>query len=72
MQVSAGAAHSCGVTTDGRALCWGSGDWGQTSPPADVFSQVSAGVLHSCGISGVRTLCWGNDAEGQSSPPPAD
>lgn len=28
-QVSAGLDHVCGVTTDDRAFCWGSNQWGQ-------------------------------------------
>jgi alpha-tubulin suppressor-like RCC1 family protein len=28
-QVSAGSSHTCGVTTDDRAYCWGSNQWGQ-------------------------------------------
>jgi alpha-tubulin suppressor-like RCC1 family protein len=28
-QVSSGGAHSCGVTSDGRAYCWGSNAFGR-------------------------------------------
>jgi hypothetical protein len=41
-QVSAGAAHSCGVRTDGTLACWGANDTGQASPPTGTFTQVSS------------------------------
>ena len=66
-QVSAGRAHSCGIATDSKAYCWGSGGSGRlgnnTTPsqtePVEVhagespgtLTQVSAGDEHSCGIA---------------------
>src|SRR5215207_52891 len=66
-QVSTGTFHSCGVTTDGRAYCWGGNDKGQlgdgttfinisrTTPSAVVgglrFRHVSVGYEHSCGLT---------------------
>jgi alpha-tubulin suppressor-like RCC1 family protein len=65
-QVSAGYLHSCGVTIDYLAYCWGSNEFGQLgrgtagfepgSSPRQVagglkFLQVSAGSAHSCGVS---------------------
>jgi alpha-tubulin suppressor-like RCC1 family protein len=72
-QVSGGSAHSCGVTTDNRAYCWGWGFWGQLgngdtashfNPVAVAgtlrFRQVSAGGLHTCGVTtDNRAYCWG-------------
>jgi hypothetical protein len=34
VQVSAGGYHSCGVKADGSVTCWGSNDYGQTTPEA--------------------------------------
>ena len=66
-QVSAGAFHSCGVATDGKAWCWGSNDKGQlgtgtVTPSAGsavpvavagglLFRHVSAGYEHTCGLT---------------------
>ena len=66
-QVSSGTFHSCGVTTDGRAYCWGGNDKGQlgdgttfintarTTPSAVIgglrFRHVSVGYEHSCGVT---------------------
>jgi len=64
--VSAGYGHSCGVTTDSLAYCWGNNQFGQLGRatmgfgarpfPKQVvgglrFTQVSAGASHTCGVS---------------------
>ena len=67
IQVSLGFAHTCGVTTDHRAYCWGGNQRGQlgngatnawevqTTPVAVVgglqFRHVSAGYDHTCGLT---------------------
>src|SRR5438309_6053024 len=63
--VTAGDAHTCGVTAGGAAYCWGYNSSGQpgarTTPdrlspvlvqaPAGVsFAAVTAGRLHTCGV----------------------
>ena len=79
-QVSAGASHTCAVTPDNRAYCWGSNAIGALgdgttndhySPVAVAggrqFRQVDAGVDFTCGISypDNRVFCWGNNWAGQ-------
>jgi Alpha-tubulin suppressor and related RCC1 domain-containing proteins len=76
-EVSAGAFHTCGVTTDNRAYCWGGGaavgDGTTTTQPRPVavvgglrFVQVSAGAGHTCGITtDTRAYCWGRNDFGQ-------
>ncbi|MEP6778768.1 MAG: protein kinase, partial [Gemmatimonadaceae bacterium] len=78
-QVSAGRAHSCGVTRGGDAYCWGSDERGQlgdattTSRSAPVrvagnlsFQLVKAGVDHTCGLTtGGEIACWGLNTNGQ-------
>jgi alpha-tubulin suppressor-like RCC1 family protein len=77
--VSAGGFHTCGLTLDGVAYCWGRGDLGQlgnggnsNSPvPARVaggllFESVSAGYLHTCGLATDGLVyCWGSNINGQ-------
>jgi alpha-tubulin suppressor-like RCC1 family protein len=79
IQVSGGGRHSCGITTENRAYCWGSNASGQLGdgtttqhlvpfPVAGTrrFRQVSAGNDHSCGVTtDNRAYCWGQGASGQ-------
>jgi alpha-tubulin suppressor-like RCC1 family protein len=77
--ISAGADHTCGVTTDNRAYCWGNNDWRQlgtgtaySGTPVLVsstlaFAKVTAGTGFTCGIStGGATYCWGANSIGQA------
>jgi alpha-tubulin suppressor-like RCC1 family protein len=72
-------AHTCGVTTDDKAYCWGGNVNGQLgdgtfrdrrAPVAVVggrrFLRVSAGMAHSCGVTLVnRGYCWGKNKNGR-------
>jgi len=74
--VSAGAYHTCGVTTNGGAYCWGSNAFGQFGDgtttdrpvPAPVaggltFASVSAGWWHTCGVTtSGAAYCWGDNS----------
>ncbi len=79
-RVSTGYYHTCGVTTDDRAFCWGlntSGQVGDSSTavrrlkPSQVartrqFRLVDAGRDHTCAVTtGDRAFCWGNGHYGQ-------
>ena len=70
VQISAGTYHSCGLRSDGTAVCWGCGyrnpeygpDMGQCNAPGGSFTQIAAGWLTSCALDtdgGVS--CWGNE-----------
>lgn len=78
--LSAGRAHTCGLTTSGAAYCWGAGDSGQLgsgeplagsdTPVAvqggQVFLALSAGADHACGVTtGGTAYCWGQGARGR-------
>lgn len=80
VSVTAGDSHSCGLTFDGVAWCWGSNDFGQlgtstvpiqsTSPtPVESesrYSVISAGGDHTCALSQTGELsCWGRNDFGQ-------
>ena len=65
--VSAGYRHSCGIRSDGTAVCWGSI---LDDTPAGGFKTVSVGVNHSCGIRSDGTaVCWGDNTAGQADAP---
>lgn len=79
-QVSANEGnHICGVRTDGAAMCWGKGPYGElgdgtttadTGTPVLVaggytWSKVYAGIRMSCGIrTDGAAMCWGNNEFG--------
>jgi alpha-tubulin suppressor-like RCC1 family protein len=78
--IVAGDLHSCGLTGDGAAYCWGRNSEGQIgtgafSPPANTptavtgglsFAEISAGALHTCGrTDGGAAHCWGRNFEGE-------
>ena len=76
-----GDFHSCGLTADGEAFCWGLNSQGQAGNGVDAgdgvatplvvlggfqFSSLTAGGSHTCGIAtNGASFCWGNNAGGQ-------
>jgi alpha-tubulin suppressor-like RCC1 family protein len=74
-QLSTYGRHTCGITVEGKAYCWGSNSWGvlgdgsnlgHSFTPVPVagnltFRSVSVGSDHSCGVTtNDRGYCWGN------------
>ncbi|HEX6808747.1 MAG TPA: hypothetical protein VF118_12215 [Gemmatimonadaceae bacterium] len=71
--VSAGNEHTCALTADGSAYCWGSNEYGQLGsgdPAEDLspravadglhFKLISAGYYHTCGLTTAgEVYCWG-------------
>lgn len=78
-QLASGGRHTCAVTNDGEAYCWGSGAQGQLGNRSDedfnepvsaqgdlTFRSVSAGNFHSCGVTpDDEAYCWGHNSSGQ-------
>jgi alpha-tubulin suppressor-like RCC1 family protein len=77
--IDGGNVHTCGLTTDGAAYCWGSGGWGQLGngarsdqrSPVPVtggrtYTTLSIGTNHSCALTTGGTLyCWGGNGAAQ-------
>lgn len=74
----AGAYHTCGWITSGRAFCWGRSLEGQLGGPdafplptavagGEFFDEVSAGGFHTCGVTTdtAEVLGWGGNESGQ-------
>lgn len=84
--VSTGVFQTCGITTDGKAFCWGRNGSGQLGDgtttmrvePAAVsadfrFKDIVIGTEHACGISSSDDVyCWGNGNAGKLGTRSAD
>lgn len=68
-------AHTCGITTEHVAVCWGDNLFGQTGPaggfvPTSVsteltFAAISTGPDHTCALTTAGTAyCWGDNVYG--------
>lgn len=78
-ELDAGYLHTCAVTYDDKAYCWGDGTLGAVgdggtalrSTPRAVkggfsFTRVTAGSDLSCGqTTGKRAYCWGANVHGE-------
>ncbi|NBT26562.1 MAG: hypothetical protein EBT09_08440, partial [Actinobacteria bacterium] len=76
----AGSYHTCGLTANGTAYCWGDNYYGQLgdgfpgtnrlSPVAVLggrsFTGLASGAHHTCGLTGSGTAyCWGSNWSGE-------
>jgi alpha-tubulin suppressor-like RCC1 family protein len=71
--------HSCALTGNGDAYCWGRNSYGQLgdattldrTTPVKVaggltFATIQANGAHTCGTTtSGATYCWGNNSDGQ-------
>jgi alpha-tubulin suppressor-like RCC1 family protein len=78
-RLAAGGAHTCALTGDGTAYCWGDNAAGQlgdntntrrTGPVAVVtdlrFVVLDLGAAHTCGLTAAgAAYCWGDNTRGQ-------
>jgi serine/threonine protein kinase/alpha-tubulin suppressor-like RCC1 family protein len=77
--ISAGSAHSCGVTAAGEGFCWGDNSGGQLGDGSTTnrstavrivgdarFVTVATGAVHSCALTAEgEAFCWGRNTYGQ-------
>jgi alpha-tubulin suppressor-like RCC1 family protein len=77
--VTAGWSHTCAISRDARAYCWGANDQGQLgvqgtparAVPAAVttdllFNRISAGSAHTCALTVEgEAFCWGRNSDGR-------
>jgi alpha-tubulin suppressor-like RCC1 family protein len=73
LAVAAGRWHGCVIASGDRsALCLGSNEFGQLSPPPGPYASLAAGDYHTCGIRlDGSVACWGSNTYGESTPPTA-
>jgi alpha-tubulin suppressor-like RCC1 family protein len=77
--IDGGFFHTCGISADADAYCWGSNSFGQigsggTQPGAGPelvagehkWAAIAAGQVHTCGITtSGAAYCWGDGTWGQ-------
>jgi len=76
--ISVGGYHTCGLTSNGLAYCWGYNGHGEIGDGTNTdrltpvlvsgglhFSAVTAGATHTCGITvDALAYCWGQNWNG--------
>ena len=79
--IAAGYYHTCALTTEGKAYCWGMNLYGQlgnnsttgsripvaVQMPAGIsFQSIAAGYYHTCAITTTdHAYCWGQGGSGR-------
>jgi alpha-tubulin suppressor-like RCC1 family protein len=85
-RVLAGRLHTCALTAEGDALCWGDNGLGQLADGSNTnratpvpvggggrFRSLALGGAHACGLDEAGALrCWGTNAQGQLGVPSPD
>ena len=60
VSVSDGLGHTCALTDQGEATCWGWNNLGQAEVPPGRYRALSAGVLGTCALTEEgEMVCWG-------------
>ncbi len=76
-QIAAGGEHTCALTPDGEAWCWGLGHLTGTGATSYVdmpvavetdrrYRAISTGYVHTCALTDAGEIdCWGQNGIGQ-------
>lgn len=79
-QLATYARHTCGLTLEGEAYCWGYNGWGELGAGQNVdqlptpvavaggrrFRTLTVGAEHACAITAdERAFCWGRNDDGE-------
>lgn len=79
-EISSGYQHTCGLTLNGAAYCWGANLFGQVGDGTSgndrplplavrggyTFASITAGGNHTCAMTPAgEAYCWGANANGQ-------
>src|SRR5207237_4933491 len=67
LQLSAGGYHTCGVTIDNRAFCWGYNVEGQLGSGTNTGPELCNGAVGPCPCSTTTVLVEGGDSFRQIS-----
>ncbi len=70
--LTTGEVHACGITVEGKPICWGGNFYGQTNVPDidGVLTQIDAGANHTCALNtNGEAICWGINSNLQLEPP---
>ena len=69
-QLTAGTNYTCGLRTEGTAVCWGEDRYGQSTPPGGTLTGLTTGDTHACGLRANGTaVCWGSNFVGEATVP---
>lgn len=65
VSLSVGDQHGCVLQSDGRPLCWGDNEYGQTDVALGHFDMLSAGFTRTCALrtSDNAVVCWGGEGD---------
>lgn len=78
-KIFAGVTHTCGLTAEGAAWCWGRNNFGRLGNNSErdptaavavagghVFTDLALGLFHTCGVDDIGDVwCWGDNEMGQ-------
>ena len=69
--LSVGFDHYCAVSETDKIKCWGSNEYGESTPPAELknITELSLGMHNTCAIADNQVVCWGLSQAGSTTLP---